>query len=71
MNKIAQKEFAVTKVLARADKWYDARQQAQANQRSAPDQRLRAVGRYEKAGDMLAESVESLRKTDQSGGGHV
>lgn len=64
MDKIAQKEFAVTKVLARADKWYDARQQAQQAQRGEYEVRLRAVGRYEKAGDMLAESVESLRKTE-------
>lgn len=64
MNPLDQKEFAVTKVLARADKWYDARQQAQQAQRSEHEVRLRAVGRYEKAGDMLAESVESLRKTE-------
>ena len=67
MNQLQQKEFAVTKVLARADKWYDARQQARANQCSEHQTRLRAVGRYEKAGDMLAESVESLRKTDAAG----
>lgn len=65
MNQLQQHEFAVTKVLARADKWLDARQCAQASQRAEHQTRLRAVGRYEKAGDMLAESVESLRKTDQ------
>ena len=67
MNETEQKEFAVTKVLARADKWLDARQTAQATQRAEPQTRLRAAGRYEKAGDMLAESVESLRKNDRNG----
>ena len=66
MDKAAQKEFAITKVLARADQWLTRRKEAQAAQRGPQEPRVRALGRYEKAGDELAESVEKLRATEKT-----
>jgi hypothetical protein len=64
MSTIEQKEFAVTKVLARAGVWYDTRKTAQECQRAGHEQRVRSVGRYEKAGNELADAVANLRKVE-------
>lgn len=70
MDKAAQKNFAMTKVLAHADKWLSRRKEAQAAQRGPYEPRVRALGRYEEAGDMLAESVEKLRATEKTEAHH-
>ncbi len=55
-------EYAVTKVLATADKWLDRRQETQALSKGPQRDRVRSLGRYEVAGEALAASVEELRK---------
>ncbi len=55
-------EYAVTKVLAKADKWLDCRQDTQANSKSPKEERVRSLGRFQAASLDLACSVESLRK---------
>jgi hypothetical protein len=56
------KEYAATKVLAKAGTWYDRRQATQA----APiAQKAREAGRYEQSGDELAAAVEAYRKVEE------
>lgn len=52
---------AATKVIAKACNWADRRSAARA---APPDQKARAVGRYEVSGNELAEAVEKYRKTE-------
>jgi len=58
-------EYAVTKVLATADKWLDRRQETQAFSKGPQRDRVRSLGRYEVAGEALASSVEELRKVSK------
>lgn len=60
-EKITPKEYAVTKVIATADKWLDRRQETQALKHGTQRDRVRALGRYEVAGEALAASVCALR----------
>ncbi len=61
MSSDAQK-YAGTKVLVMADKWLDCRQETQALAKGPQRDHVRALGRYQVAGDNLAQSVEELRK---------
>lgn len=68
-DKIAQ-EFAVSKVVARACQWFDRRNETRALKNGPQRDRVRALGRYEVAGEALAESVQELRKTEATEAHH-
>jgi hypothetical protein len=55
------KDYAVTKVLAKAGTWVDRRRAAQ---KAPPAQKAREVGRYEQSGHELAAAVEAYRKVE-------
>jgi hypothetical protein len=56
--------YAGSKVLVMADKWYDCRLELIPLRHGPQRERVRALGRYESAGEALASSVEELRKAD-------
>lgn len=63
-KKIAQLELSVTKVVIKSDNWYGCRQECQRLKNGPQRDRVRALGRYEVAGEQLAESVSELRAAD-------
>jgi hypothetical protein len=57
--------YAVSKVLVMADKWYDCRTNLIPLKQGPQQERLRALGKYETSGEALACSVEELRKASK------
>lgn len=57
--------YAVSKVLVMADKWYDCRLSLVPLRKGPHDERMRALGKYETSGEALACSVEELRKASK------
>lgn len=59
-------QYAVSKVLVMAGKWYDCRINLIPLRNGPQRERVRALGNYETAGENLACSVEELRKASKA-----
>ena len=68
-------KYETSKVLVMADKWYECRVNLIPLRNGPQRERVRALGKYEVAGEALACSVEEMRKAEQdakkNGVGHV
>jgi len=59
VSKLSPENHAATKVIAKACNWADQRRTMRD---AADDQKKRAIGRFAKSSDELAEAVEKYRK---------
>ncbi len=64
MSTLSPENHAATKVIAKACSWADQRRTMR---EATEDQKGRAIGRFAKSSDELAEAVEKYRKAGKAG----